>query len=521
MVKLPNKEHWKDYVSFHIRKYVEQRREEVKKNANPHYRIDIMDFINASEEMKTISIKEPDTFRNGIEEGCRQAGLDILNDPASITTTLVPGVTFDIDMCFDGRRFRSKFLGDALLMENRYKTIKGNDETYWYDNGVYRKNGRERIMQRCVSYLGEEFSKSKAAEVVAYINASTYIDANEINNGWLNLENGLLDPATGEFKEHTHEIFSTTRIPIVYDPAADCPFFKEQLAQKVDADTMRDVQEMFGYCFVPGQKYEKAYLLYGRPRTMKSTTLWVLEQLIGVENISSMSLQKLTQDPFSPAYLYGKTANICADISSAELKNTGMFMKIVGGDMINAGKKHQHPIDFFPSTKLIFSCNTIPPTANKHMAFYRRWVMLRFNKPHAKDEIDPEMKEKFREELPGILNWALEGLHRIEKNNNLSYDVSEHDVKDMWEKHSDTIQSFIYNEIDMERDDLSLTKRETYRMYVEYCRKIQAVPENVIKFGKWFIAHTGCATGKKGDIPAYKGVSFKDQVSDQQSINDY
>ncbi len=521
MVKLPEKHLWPEYVAYQVRKFIQKDREWIVENANPHHTMDIMGFIHSVPHADTISVKAPETFRLAVEEGCRQASFDLFGEPDRIIPSVVPGVTFDIDMCFEGRSFKPKYLGDALLQESQFKTIKGNDEIYWYENGVYRKNGREQIMMRCVDYLCEEFTKHRANEVIAYISACSYIDPEEVNNAWLNLENGLLNPETGEFREHTPDIFSITRIPIEYDPDAKSPFFEEQLSNKVGPETVRDVQEMFGYCFMPGQKFEKAFLLHGRPRTMKSTTLWALEQLIGDENITSMSLQKLTSDQFAPAYLFGMAANICADITSTELKNDGMFMAITGGDLINAGKKYQHSIDFRPSSKLIFSCNNIPPTSNKDMAFYRRWVMLRFNRPHNKSEIDPDMKEKMRSELPGILNWALKGLRRIQKQNGLSYNVEDHEIKDRWERYSDTIQSFVYNEIDTERDDRSLTKRETYKAYVEYCRKIQAVPENVIKFGKWFIAHTGCATGKKGEIPAYKGVSFKGQTGEQHSVKEY
>lgn len=461
------------------------------------------------------SLKAKDGNLEGIEEA-----LKILKREFPEEVAKAKEIHFDIDDCFEGRAFRPKALGDVLMQETPYKTVIGNTETYYYSNGVYVKNGTEHIKEQTAIYLGEKFTKQRATEVLSWIQANTFVMPEAIDNGWLNLENGLLNPETGEFRDHTPEIFSIARIPIIYDKEADCPKFKEELDGKLQTSTITDTQEMFGYCLMPGQRYGKAFLLYGPRRTMKSTILMLLFKMLGGSpNVSSIPLQTLENDKFSPAYLFGKMANICADLSSSELASTGTFLKITDGDQIHAGKKHQHPIDFSPSAKLIFSCNAIPPTFNKNLAFYRRWILLPYKKQH--DVVDSAMRDKLMEELPGILNWALEGLKRIRENDTLSNTMSDEDIKDLWERHSDTIQSFIYNEISTEFDEAKITKREVYKAYIEYCQRIHATPQNVIKFGKWFIAHTGCGTTRIKDIPAYTGVSFKTDIRNQQDLNEF
>ncbi len=445
--------------------------------------------------------------------------IDLSNVPLSLIRPKEDD-TFDMKACFQGKMFLPKPLGDRIMKDFIFKTLKGSDDVYWYNNGVYTKDGKEKIMEQCVSFMGDGFTKHRASEILAYIQSCTYIDPNIVNNNWINLENGLLNPITGEFRKHTPDIFTVTRIPIRYDPNAECPLWKEKLSQKIDEDTMNVIQEMFGYCYLPGQKFERAFLLYGKRKTMKSTTLFVLGKMLGDDNVTAFPLQQLTTDSFAAAYLYGMPANICADLSSAALKDTGMFMTITGGDKITAGKKHQHHISFYPSTKLIFSCNTVPATTNKNLAFYRRWILLKFNRQHDPDEIDPDLKEKLLKELPGILNWSLEGLRRLLKNGDFSYWLDEVGVKDIYERNSDTIQSFIYNEIDTDDDEGVITKREAYAAYVEYCRRLEVTPENVIKFGRMFKAHTGCGTCKKGKIPAYSGVSFKGNSSRQSKLGD-
>lgn len=420
---------------------------------------------------------------------------------------------------FQGNKFIPKRLGDKILQESSIKTLEGSSRMYIYNEGYYKENAKEKIKAACVKALGEQYLQKHFSETVSYIQGCSYTSPDAASNGWLNLKNGLLQPITREFKEHTPEVFSIIQNPVEYDPDADCPTWKEKLEEKVDQKTVTVLQEMFGYCYLPGQKYQVGFLLYGPQRSMKSTSLNALESIIGKENTTSFSLQYLSENQFAPAYLYGKPLNICADLTSKALKNTGTFMSITGADKISAGKKREHMLSFYPDTKLIFSCNEIPPTENKNLAFYRRWILLNFDKQTAEDRIDHSLLQKLEAELSGILNWSLEGLDRLLKNDGLSYWLSPREVKDLYEKNSDSIQSFIYNCINTEDDEGTLKKREVYKAYKEYCSKERVRLENQIKFGRLFSNLTGCGNCQTNKIPAYRGVSWKEGPK-QGGLND-
>lgn len=418
-----------------------------------------------------------------------------------------------------GRKFFvSRKLAEAILEEVDIKTLRGSGRVYHYDDGIYKEGGEERIRVKCMEKLSDVFKINYYNETLAFIQGLTYIEPNTIDSGWINMKNGLYNINTHGFTDHTPDIFTIKRINVEYNPEADCPLFKEKLTDKISFEMMQTVQEMFGYCFLPGQKFEVAFLFYGPPRTMKSTTLYALAQMLGDDNMTSFELQYLTDNQFALAYLFGVPANICADLSSKALKNTSAFMTLVGGDKITAARKHEHPITFYPSTKLVFSANVIPSTANKHLSFYRRWVLLNFPNQTDKDDIDIHMKEKIDEELSGIFNWSMDGMKRLMEFERFTHNLSPEDVKDLYEKNSDTIQSFIYNMIDTDDDEGILTKRKTYKAYLSFCNENELQPENVIKFGRWFKEHTGCGTCKYGKIPAYSGVKFKEEDSPQKKL---
>lgn len=427
---------------------------------------------------------------------------------------------FTTDKYGKPKSFMPKWLGDCIKKKFHFKTIIGNDkQIYFYQKGYYKENGIALIRNISTSLLKDLVREHHVNETIAYIRNSTYIEADEIDNEWLNLKNGLLDVITKEFKAHNPDVFSLHQLPFEYDVAAKCNLFETHMRGACEEDWKYDVtQELFGYCLLKDQRFEVAFIFYGPKRTKKSTTLYILNQMLGPESVTAMSLQYIEEDRHGVAFLYGALANICADISSKELKNTGTFMKITGQDYITAGKKFEHEKTFLVFAKLIFSCNVVPPTMNKDPAFYRRTRLIGYENQTLENEIDVNMRNKLLEELPGILIWSLKGLDRLLKNNKFSYPLSEDDIKDLYERQSNTIHSFIYNEISTEFDDVAIKKRDVYAAYKKYCEENRLTPDNHTKFGREFIAITGCGAKRIGVIPAYAGVDYKNKTIKQKKL---
>ncbi len=440
-----------------------------------------------------------------------------------------------LEKYFPDGKFIPKLLGDDIKKSYFFRTLQGSDKNiYIYRNGVYLDHGKQLIGSFTTNHLSTCYKKHHHNEVISYIINSTYIRPDEIDHEWINLKNGLLNPMTGEFIDHTPDIFSLHQIPIEYDPKAKCPqwekFIDEQAEVTEDEFNRKDVpedwkvktlQEMFGYTFLKDQRFQKAFLLFGEKRTAKSTTLNMLERVLGKENTSSISLHKLTADKYAPAYLFGVSANICADITSNELKNTGTFMIITGGDSLQAGAKYQNDFKFKPYAKLIFSCNVVPGTTNKEGAFYRRWVPIEFNQPIPEDKADPNFLDKLIPELPGILNWSLAGLDRLLEQKKFSCPYNDDEIKDIYERNSNSVQSFIFKKIDGEDDEGKLKKREVYGRYKEYCKDNKLPVVNQVLFGRLFKEITGCGTGKTNQIPAYFGVNWKENELGGGGLNEY
>ncbi len=97
-------------------------------------------------------------------------------------------------------------------------------------------------------------------------------------------------------------------------------------------------------------------MLYGVGSNGKSVFLALLESLVGGDNISSESLQRLEFDKYITAKLYGKLVNICGDIPDIKMNKSKIFKKLTSGlDSIDAENKYQDPFKFHNTAKLVFS----------------------------------------------------------------------------------------------------------------------------------------------------------------------
>ena len=176
----------------------------------------------------------------------------------------------------------------------------------------------------------------------------------------LNLQNGLYHVLDDTFKAHTPDYFSTVQIKASYAPDADCPQFIKYLESMLGAEEIALVQEIFGYLLIPVNKAQKSFVFVGAPNAGKSTLLNVMQEiLLGSENVSNIPWQNLG-DRFNKAELFGKLANIFADLPSKSIDDNGMFKALTGEDFITAERKNKDPFSFRPYARFLFSCNEIP-----------------------------------------------------------------------------------------------------------------------------------------------------------------
>lgn len=340
-------------------------------------------------------------------------------------------------------------VAERVMKENHIFSMRDNGQLYLYQGGVYRSEGAETILGTlirdayCQMYkekwksinndfdLPEHIPKATVRyvnEVLAYIRAYTHIPRELIDtyqDKYINFKNCLFNLEKWEFEAHSPDIKTICQIPVNYDPEAECPRIEKFLREVTSSEEdIAFLEEWAGYCLTTDVSYQKALMLYGIPGTGKSVFATLLETFVGSENASSESLQKIEEDKYRAAKLYGKLVNICSDIPSTKLHKTEVFKKLVSGlDTIDAENKYQDPFKFKNKAKLTFSANKIPE-GPKDPAFYERFCLIEFGRKfRGTPDDDKKLIQKLTTdvELSGFLNLALKGLKRLYENDRFSY----------------------------------------------------------------------------------------------------
>jgi len=169
------------------------------------------------------------------------------------------------------------------------------------------------------------------------------------------------------------------------------------------------------YCLWRDYQFQIFVILNGRGNNGKSTLLSFIKNFLGHRNVSGESLYRLS-DPnnkFVTAQLYGKLANLDADISKLKLEDTGTLKKLTCRDKIFGENKFKSPFSFVNYAKLIFSTNDIPGTQDESDAYFKHVKIIDFKKQFWGKEIDLHLLEKLiaPKEMSGVLTLILKRLH--------------------------------------------------------------------------------------------------------------
>ena len=397
---------------------------------------------------------------------------------------------------------------DFCSREYVYTTRDDENAEMWiYKEGIYVPHAQSYIKEYCRNNLGEVYTTQIGNLIIDKIQVDTYIDINEFFKEeppyLCAVQNGILNLKTKALSNFDPELRFFNKLPVKFKVGVDCPNIKNFFDSLFkDNKEIEVIQEIFG--FLPYRDYflEKSIMFYGDGRNGKGKTLELMKRFIGVENCVEVPLEDLENDIFALGEVFKKQANLCGDLSKTALKNTGAFKKLTGRDLITAPRKFKTRVSFVNYAKMIFSANALPMTYDLTEGFWSRWIELdfpfTFKSQKEMDEMenddedlsdiklrDPNIIDKIVTpiEMTGLLNWALEGLDRLLKNNSFSYSPSSKEIETMWLRKSNSFNAFCMDCL-KEDYDSKITKTELRRAYSTYCRehKLNTTSDKSIKY---------------------------------------
>ena len=404
---------------------------------------------------------------------------------------------------FEGKD-RIDSVSDELQKRHSFITIRKTDEILLYTGKIYDKNKAETIIKEETEKLIPNCTTHDRLEVINKIKAQTYSDLENFDSdpNIITLENGILSLDTLELTSHTPKNLSRVLYPVEYNPL-ECDNLEDNLQDtlfwkfltnsftvddKFRKDDFQTVFEIMASVFVKKQIDEKASMFLGQGENGKSVLLQYISSMLGKNNLSSMSLQEMSDDKFMIAELDGKSANIYPDLERNELKRTGRIKAITSNEPIQAQKKHGHPFTLYPFCKLIFSCNRFPKVSDQGQGFFRRWIIIKWERNFENDsKRDSHLLEKLlsdRTEMNRVFSCLVKIANGLNKVGKFTHSKDWKTIQKEWNENADPLDDFVNNYIiDSENNK---PKREVYQFYKKTMLSKGENPLGIGQFSKAF-----------------------------------
>jgi putative DNA primase/helicase len=236
---------------------------------------------------------------------------------------------------------------------------------------------------------------------------------------WLfNVNNGTLNLRTGELRQHRKEDLISKLAPLVYNQDAQCPTWLAFLNTVMNADqSLIDyVQRVVGYALT-GQGSERCFFfLYGSGDNGKSVFLSLLSALLGeyghAADITTFLRARSDRIRDDIADLQGARVITTSESNAGRQLDEGVVKKLTGRDEVRARHLFGKLFSFVPTAKIFLAANNKPVVSETSNAIWNRVKQIPFVVTIPKEQQDPELPEKLKGELSGILLWALEGCYR-------------------------------------------------------------------------------------------------------------
>lgn len=428
----------------------------------------------------------------------------------------------------------------AVVIEDSgwFRTNPESENVYAYEpeRGVFVTDGEGRLKELLERKLTKHITNHEVSEIVEKVKRRTRGADFDPPDGMVCVANGALDVDEMRLYDHAAEYKFQSGLRVEYDPDAECPRWKGFIESTFDSEAhIKRVQEYVGYTLVQGRMPVARALFIAGPRdTGKSVFLDTVRRLFHDGSVASVTPQNLVDHGWRLAELEGKMVNVRSDIDDEMIENAGLWKEITAGEEVMAERKHEHPFSFRPTAKHIYATNKLPVSEVDDEAFFKRVMLITATNQVPYDEKVRNMEEKFEEdwgELPGILNWALEGLERLSKNDWTFSGYPEPDrriemTRENWRAYAKSGIRWLEQCTVVDHEGF-VPYELAHPSYVKFCDQHGIPPQSKRKFGQmveWDDAVTR-TNGRSDDIDTddpvrgFRGISLLDKWNPAKELS--
>lgn len=360
-------------------------------------------------------------------------------------------------------------------------------------------------------------SKLKAMIFLAQSDPRIQVDLDSLDADPLKLNflNGTMDLRTKGVHEHSRDDMITKICPVNYDPDATCPLFMSFMTRITGGNVtlFNYIMRIIGYCLTGIITEQVLFIFVGDGANGKSTLLEIIRKILNdyarhIQSSTFLANSKAIRNDL--ARLNGARFVSSVEMGTESKIDEAMIKQITGGDPITARFLYQEYFELMPCFKLIIAMNQEPNIKGVDHGIWRRIRIVPFDVIIPDEEIDRGLLEKLTLELPGILNWAIQGcLTWQEEGLAVPPEVSIR--TEMLKRESDTIGLFLEDCCGTDPDG-KIPVKDMFDIYHGWTHENVCDVMTKKSFGI-YMKKKGFMQGKSDSVRFWKGVAVKTKTA--------
>jgi putative DNA primase/helicase len=220
----------------------------------------------------------------------------------------------------------------------------------------------------------------------------------------------------------------------------------------------------------------------------------------------------LTGNENARANLQDVLINVSSEIGG--IADSDVFKLLASGEPVSAKILYQDVHTMEDYGRIICNANELPAEVENSHAFFRRFLIIPFSVTIDPAKKDTNLSKKIVEtELPGVLNWILEGLARLLKQNNFSPCKAADQALQQYRHKSNTVSLWLEDANYKPSDNgHKLPAGVLYSEYKDFCKAEGYTAVGGRKFRERMIAAGFHQPPRIGDGKFYNAVKIGGQV---------
>ncbi len=344
----------------------------------------------------------------------------------------------------------------------------------------------------------------------------------------LGLPNGTLDLREGSFRPSRRDDLLTKLSTATYDPGAKCPqwlrFLDEIFAS--DQELIAYVQKVVGYCLTGDTREQCLFVLYGRGANGKSVFIAAVHALLGdyattTSPSTLLDAGRSSGGGATPELAHLKGARVVTSSESDEgmIFREGRAKQLTGQDRISCRHLYKEPFEFEPQFKIFLATNHRPEIRGDDHGIWRRIRLIPFEITIPAERQDKQLARRLIEqELPGILNWALEGL-RAWQREGLEPPAKVQQATAEYQSDMDIVEQWIDECCDIGPEFGPTPNSVLFPSYNAFCKQAGMTPAGRRALGRRLTAK-GFAQKRDGKARGYAGIAVRPAPGGRCDVND-